>query len=132
MKTYQAIASALQALRTCEKKRTENPQHWGNMVDFHQARIDAIVKRYFPSGSGFDCGTKFDADKSNPEKLVFTTEFHHTSEHGYYDGWTQHTITVRASLAHGFDFRVSGKNRNEIKDFISDTFAHVFNMDVQA
>lgn len=82
MKTYQAIASALQALRTCEKKRTENPQHWGDMVEMHKARIADIVECYFPSGSGFD-------------------------------------------------FRVSGKNRNEIKDFISDTFATVFNTEAQ-
>ena len=41
---------------------------------------------------------------------------------GYYDGWTSHRVTVQASLAHGFVISVSGKNRNGIKDYISEVF----------
>ena len=55
MKTYQAVACALQALRVCEKKLTENPEHWGDMIYLHQTRIDYVLEKYFPSGSGFYC-----------------------------------------------------------------------------
>ena len=41
---------------------------------------------------------------------------------GSYDGWTDHVITVRPSLAFGFELKISGPNRNDIKEYIHDTF----------
>ena len=93
-------------------------------------RIDEAVKNGFPSGSGFDCGTRFDLSSHVDQfvksgrvtSLRFIVEFHHMNEVGSYDGWTAHTVTVKPSLASGFDLSVSGPNRNEIKDYIADTF----------
>lgn len=45
------------------------------------------------------------------------------NENGFYDGWTEHTITVRADLAHGFKISISGRNRNEIKDYLHEVFS---------
>lgn len=87
----------------------------------HCARIMAIVKRHIPSGSGFDNGTHFGAE-STPEKLIFFTSFHHMNEHGYSDGWTKHTVTVRPSLTSEFTLTISGRNRNEIKELIHEAF----------
>jgi hypothetical protein len=41
---------------------------------------------------------------------------------GYYDGWTEHTLTVRPSLAFGIDLKFSGRNRNQIKDYLHEVF----------
>ena len=125
MKLYQELASRIQARLNCAES--------GNVEWFekHEARIEELVKNYMPSGSGFDCGTKIDLDKSTPEKLVFYTDFHHMNEVGYYDGWTEHRITVRPSLAFGFTLTISGKNRNEIKDYIHQAFDCALNEEVK-
>lgn len=116
MKLYRELASLVQARLNCEET--------GNREWFqkHEERIEELVKNYMPSGSGFDCGTKIDLDKSTLEKLVFYTDFHHMNEVGCYDGWTEHCITVRPSLAFGFTLTISGRNRNEIKDYIHQVF----------
>ena len=65
-----------------------------DMADTHEATIKRLVKDFMPSGSGFDAGTKLDLDLSHAERLVFTTSYHHMNDGGYYDGWTEHTVTV--------------------------------------
>lgn len=90
----------------------------------HQDRILALVQQYLPYGAGFDCGTSFDGDASTSEKLVFHTSFHHMNGNGYYDGWTEHTVTVRPSLVWDFVLSVSGPNRNLIKDDITEGFEY--------
>ena len=59
---------------------------------------------------------------STPDKLVFYTSFHHMNDNGFYDGWTEHTVTVRPSLQFGFNMKISGQNRNEIKYHLHDVF----------
>ena len=125
MKLYRKLASLVQAHINCE---ISGNKEW---FEKHEARIEELVKNYMPSGSGFDCGTKIDLDKSTPEKLVFYTDFHHMNEVGYYDGWTEHRITVRPSLAFGFTLTISGKNRNEIKDYIHQVFDCALNEEIE-
>jgi hypothetical protein len=83
-----------------------------------------IISEYLPSGSGFDSGTSIDVEKTTEEKLVFSTAFHHMNDLGYYVGWTEHRVTVRPSF-YGFDIKVSGRNRNDIKDHIAECFDYV-------
>ena len=83
--------------------------------------IDSACRDYLPSGSGFDSGTNLDWNKSTAEKLVFETAFHHMDSNGFYSGWTHHTVTIRPSLVFGFTVTVSGRNRNEIKDYIAES-----------
>lgn len=125
MKTYQRIALALAAMENCQKS--------GNVEwhERHKATIEQIVENNFPSGSGFDSGTQFDFDASNQERLVFNTSFHHMDGNGYYDGWTEHTVTVKPSLAFGTMLKISGRNRNEIKDEISEMFDIALNAEVE-
>ncbi len=129
-KLFTAIASALLARQNClawpdDKQKRE----WAAK---HESRIDALVKRYLPSGSGFDCGTKIDYDKSRSEKLVFNTSFHHMDESGGYAGWSEHAVTVRASLWAGITITVSGRDRNGIKDYISEAFNALYSTEVTA
>ena len=113
---YQRISSLIDAyIRNIETGNTE----WELK---HKASIDALLEE-FPSGSGFDNGTKLDFQKSTPENLIFYTSFHHMNENGYYDGWTEHTITIKPSLQFGYRLVISGKDRNDIKEYIHETFS---------
>jgi len=116
MKIYQEMAKACGAYHRCVKSgNTEWEAKWKALV---QERIDD----YFPHGSGFDNGTKIDLEASNDDKLVFTTAFHHMNDGGMYDGWTEHTVTVLPSLGLEFHLKISGRDRNGIKEHISEQF----------
>lgn len=110
----ETIASTLDALTRCPVGH-----EWH---DRHHARLTEIEKNYLPSGSGIDCGTKIDRARSTASRIVFTTEFHHMNNVGMYDGWTEHAIIARPSFIGGFDLRVTGRDRNEIKDYLADVF----------
>jgi hypothetical protein len=98
----------------------------------HEERLIKLVKEQMPSGSGIDDGVKLDLDKSTSEKLVFTTSFHHMNGTGYYVGcWTDHTITVTASLIFGINIRISGRNRNDIKDYLHDVFHEALTKEIE-
>jgi hypothetical protein len=94
-------------------------------ADFKELALDKIDKlaEEFPHGSGFNNGCSIDLEKSNGEKIVIKTAFHHMDENGYYDGWTEHEVVITSSLRYGFNVRVTGKNKNDIKEYIR----HVFN-----
>ncbi len=114
---YQHIAGLLIAIENCYKS---NNTEWR---DRHEQTLEKMVYETMPSGSGFDSGTKLDFERSNAEqKLIFHTSFHHMNDGGYYDGWTEHTVTVRPSLFHDIDIKISGRDRNEIKDYIHECF----------
>jgi hypothetical protein len=122
---YRKLAGLLLAVENCEKT--------GNKVwrEKHRETIKALAEKHLPRGSGFDNGTKLDLDSSEPEKLVFQTSFHHMNNAGMYTGWTEHKVTVKGSLVYGFTLTVSGQNRNDIKDFISDMFQESLNTEVE-
>ena len=113
MKIYQQIAQTLDTKLRCELKG--NP-----CAAMHQERIDRMMQDA-PSGSGFDSGTEL-SDDSDGNRLVFETAFHHMDENGYYDGWSNHKVIVKPDLAFGFDLQITGRNKNEIKDYIADVF----------
>jgi hypothetical protein len=83
-----------------------------------------------PSGSGIDSGVKFDFDASTPEKLVFLFGVHHMNESGMYDGWTDHSLIVTPSLQFGFHIRITGRDRNQVKDYLYETFQYALNEEV--
>ena len=118
---YQEIASLVQARQNCIEK--QNSEWQAN----HEEKINQLCCEYMPSGSGIDCGTKIDFDASNPEKLVFNLSFHHMNENGMYDGWTEHQAIVTPSLAFGFNLKFTGKNRNQIKEYLHDIYSSALN-----
>ena len=109
MKTYQRIALALDA-RKADMALAERAKE---MVA--RAMKDA------PSGSGIDCGTHISAS-STSKQLVFTANYHHMTENGYYDGWTYYTIVVRPSLKYTIEITISGRDRNNVKDYLWDVY----------
>lgn len=121
---YRAIAEKLQAIESCRKSGNTD---WESR---HGDAIEELVKAHMPSGSGFDNGTTLDMTASTPDKLVFQTAFHHMHESGMYDGWTDHSVTIKASLASGFDMRIGGRDRNDIKDYIAECFSQALEIPV--
>jgi hypothetical protein len=122
MNVAQRIANLLQAVRNCEKS---NNLEWR---DKHRITINELVTNRLPSGSGFDNGTHLH-ESSEPERLVFACDFHHMNDGGMYDGWTEHNVVVKPSLVYGLDIKVTGRDRNEIKDYIAETFQHALTED---
>lgn len=136
---YRALASAIDARRRCsgmadgtipsiarvmDGERDVTQDHWREMAEMHQARIEQIAREYLPSGSGVDCGTAVDLAASTGEKIVLTCSFHHMDDGGGYAGWTEHGITVRASLIHGITLGISGRDRNGIKEYLHELYHH--------
>ncbi len=80
----------------------------------------SYVNQNAPRGSGIDNGT-FLGETSSKKKLVFVTAFHHMDEHGGYDGWTEHRVVVTPEFQ-GFSLRVTGCDRNGIKDYLGELF----------
>lgn len=113
------LAGKFNAFQNCVKS---NNIEW---KEKHEDSINAMLEN-LPHGSGIDAGVKFDWQSSNPEKLVFTFGFHHLNENGYYDGWTEHKAIITASLYFGIKINITGKDRNQIKDYLHDLFNEVF------
>jgi len=124
-KLYQILAGSVQARLNCLKgPYTDEVLDW---TVKHTDTIETLVKNFMPSGSGIDSGTKIDLDQSTSEKLVFHFGFHHMDENGMYDGWTDHKLTVTPSLQFKFNLSISGRNRNDIKDYLHETYSYALN-----
>lgn len=112
---YIALARAIGSMNRCN---AANNTEWS---DKHANAILELMDSA-PSGSGIDCGTKL-ADCSTGEQLVFDVSFHHMDEAGGYDGWTEHRIILRPSFELGYRMTITGKDRNGIKEYLSDTYS---------
>lgn len=117
------IARTLDAYARCvERDNTE----WRMK---HEATLGDIERNQLPSGSGIDAGTTIDRGRSNLTRLVFRTSFHHMNEHGVYDGWTEHVVTARPTFI-GLEIKVSGPDRNGVKDYLADVFLDALSSEV--
>lgn len=119
---YRELASLLIAVENCRKAGNNE---W---LDKHETRIGELCSM-LPSGSGIDSGTILDRDRCSPGKLVFTLGFHHMNDNGMYDGWTEHILTVTPSFD-GIDLRFTGRNRNDIKDYLHEVYYHALTQNV--
>lgn len=120
---YSVLASAIQARKNCQER---NNQEW---FETWTRQIENLVENHMPGGSGIDSGTKIDLARCHAEKLVFYAPYHHMNDNGFYDGWTEHTITVTPSFT-GINLRVSGRNRNDIKDYLYETFDYALSQEI--
>jgi hypothetical protein len=111
----QAIHSALVAIDNCEKAgNREWKARW-------QEYVARIAKECLPSGAGIDNGTRIVSLTSGGRGITLEFSFHHMTDNGFYDGWTEHTATVYPSFT-GLDIRIRGKRLTELADYLHDTF----------
>lgn len=78
-----------------------------------------------PSGSGLDAGVQFNWNESKPNRLVFSFGYHHMSE-GSYTGWTKHKLIITPSFVNAFDMRITGRDKNNVKDYLYQVFEAAF------
>ena len=123
---YAHIAQLVDARLRC----LATPRTHGDWAHRHGERVRSLAREHLPHGSGFDSGCQVDLDASTSDKLVIRTSYHHMDENGSYDGWTEHVVTVRPSLAFGTRMTVSGRNRNDIKDYILETFHEALHAEI--
>ena len=112
---YQQIARTIEARLNCIERN--NPFRFE-----HEDTLESM-NDLLPSGSGIDNGTKIDLDASKPDRLVFNFSYHHMNDGGMYDGWTDHQLIVTPSLSFGFACRITGPNRNDVKDYLHEVYS---------
>lgn len=95
----------------------------------HLDAMREFVENTAPSGSGFDSGIEL--EKAGGDKVVFSTAFHHMNDVGYYIGWTEHKVKVIPSLYNQYNLKISGHNKNDIKEYISDVFTNYLDTDIE-
>lgn len=110
----QQFAAAFVAMRNCERSGNDRRGRW-------ESALETLAADHLPSGSGFDSGSRFIAEESRPDRLIFATSFHHMNESGFYDGWTEHRVIVTPEFD-GFGLKVTGRDRRGIKDYIAESF----------
>ena len=119
---YRLLASAIHARLSCiETGNTE----W---TDKHEATVEMLTG-LLPHGSGIDGQRFVDLERSTGERIVIHVEFHHMTE-GMYNGWTDHDIIVTPSLVATIDVKVTGRNKNDIKEYLAEMFDNVLTADV--
>lgn len=97
----------------------------------HGDKLREIEKNHLVSGSGFDSGCEIIEDLSTQDKIIIKTSFHHMNEDGFYTHWTKHKITITPSFIGGIDTKVSGKNDNDIKEYIHETLHYDLTREVE-
>ena len=90
-------------------------------ADMAQDELQRLAREYLPSGSGFDSGCYIELDESRRDKIVIRCDFHHLNENGFYSGWTTHRAIVTPCLLFGFALRITGKDKDGIKEYIADS-----------
>ena len=117
MSRTKTLASWIAKTSEWAERAENNPNaQWG---DIARTRLDQLVNM-LPSGSGIDSGTKLIS--ASASRIVLECSFHHMNENGYYDGWTEHRITVRPTFD-SLDIHISGRNRNDIKEYLHEVYA---------
>jgi len=118
------FSGTLQAYQNCIKT---NNKIW---EEKHEDKLNELVNNYMPHGSGIDSGMYLDLINSNPNKLIFTFEFHHMDENGMYDGWTDHKLIVTPDLYNKFNLTITGRNKNYIKDYLYEIFDYSLKQEI--
>lgn len=120
------IASRIVARQNCIKAGNVE---WQNK---HEQALQELQDKNLPSGSGVDSGMQIDLDLSSRSKIVIHAGYHHMNENGMYAGWTKHKITVTPDLLSGFNLRISGPDRNDIKEYLHELVSEALGVEIEA
>jgi len=122
MELYKELAGTIQARLNCIQNKN---QDW---IQKHEDKISELIDR-LPHGSGLDGDNIINLDKSNGEKIIIETSFHHMDENGMYDGWTEHKLIITASLIFGLHIKIIGRDKNNIKEYLHEIFHYALTTD---
>jgi hypothetical protein len=127
---YQHMASAIDAMQRCKADanaiRANAPgaphesflelrEEWAlRWKDRLHAMLDAL-----PHGSGLDADWHYVGDKCNADRITLSTSYHNMDTNGFYCGWSDLTVTVKPSLIHGINLRITGGD-SDLKDYLYD------------
>lgn len=115
---YQRIAQTAEAHNNCIRA--------GN-AEWQQRRAEALDQMLdeLPHGSGIDGQYSIVPEECNAEKIAFYCQYHAMNQDGYYDGWIDYKVTVKASLAHGYTLAISGNfgRYQDIKEYLYDVYS---------
>ena len=117
----QKLADYIRAKEYTDRVKPEN-----NIQELTYEIYEKIVNEFeskLPKGSGI-CGTKI--IKATNKIIEIKTSYHHMDEHGFYDGWTEHKIKIVPTFS-GEYINISGRNRNDIKDYLHEIFSQFIN-----
>ena len=113
-----ALSAAMTAMNNCTLSGNhEMAEIWDNYI---LSECDKL-----PSGSGIDNGMHLIREECENDKITFSLDFHHLNENGYYDGWTSHKVVIRPAFG-GIDIRITGRDRNQIKEYLYDFMYSLF------
>jgi hypothetical protein len=118
------IAGTVQAMNNCIAVKNEIWEHR------HRETISQIEANDLPSGSGINSVCEIDLSNTTKDKVIIKTSFHHMDEHGGYDGWTEHNVTIRPQF-NGIDIKISGKDKNGVKEYLAELFNEVLTNETQ-
>lgn len=120
MKYIEVLSGKIEAYHNCVK--SDNVE-WASK---HREWISSFEKYSLPHGSGIDGNNTIELSECSSKKIVIYTEYHHMDEFGGYDGWTEHKITITPAF-NGFDMKISGRDKNMIKEYLLDIFSESLN-----
>ena len=92
--------------------------------------LETLCKNFLPHGSGVDMGCQIDHEHSTANRIVIAFGFHHMDEHGFYDGWTDHKCIITPDIRFGIEIKITGRDRNHIKDYLYDLFHHAITQQI--
>jgi hypothetical protein len=119
MKVYEKMASLLAEYN---KYIGENEQK--RML---RRAIEEFVAEYMPKGGGWKDGTSIDLTESNDSEIVLRGTYYHVISYGNYGAPTEHKILIDASLSRGFKVKVTGRDKNDVKDELYERFVGALN-----
>lgn len=82
------------------------------------AYVTRISRECLPSGSGIDNGTRILEQTRDGRGFVLLLDFHHMNAEGYYDGWTEHRVTVRPAFS-GLHLSIEGARLSENGEYLT-------------
>ena len=120
-KLYKELALLLSAYKNCLKN---NDQEWSEK---HKEKIENLVDKCLPNGSGIDNGNKFNFEESEVDKLVIDSSYH-VMDDGFYNGWIDFQVVVTPSLQFDFDLEIIGEfeDKEDIAEYLTDIYGDAF------
>jgi hypothetical protein len=109
MKLYERISTAL-----CEQNLDE---------------VKCLVN-LLPHGWSIDSVVKLNINKSTPDRLVFSVNYHHMNDGEGYDFWTGHRMIVTIFPPVGFHLYIKGTNMYHIREYLRDAFSAALNGEI--